>query len=201
MRVVWSIAFAGLVGAAPALAERGGGGHMTGRVAAPAPVRGPAPFRAPVPAPTPHVVPHGSPQAVPHGSPPPQAVPPGSPQAVQYGSPLAARPHLDGRRWVGHDAGPRDVRFHVERPWVAGRFRFIGRSHPFRLDGWDAGRHRFWFRGYYFGIASWEIPYVNDWNWSADEVVIYDDPDHDGWYLAYNTRLGTYVHVQYDGGE
>jgi hypothetical protein len=60
-------------------------------------------------------------------------------------------------------------------------------------------RDRFNVGGYYFQVAPYEYGYTDGWLWDNDDIILYLDPDHDGWYLAYDVRLGTYVHVQYLG--
>jgi hypothetical protein len=101
---------------------------------------------------------------------------------------------------VGHESRPPDVRYHQERPWAHGHFGgYVGPGHVHRIAGWSAPRHRFWFGHSAFVVAEPDWLYVDDWNWSGDEVVLYEDPDDPGYYLAYNTRLGTYVHVIFDG--
>ena len=109
-------------------------------------------------------------------------------------------PHVDARtdRWVGHDTGRKDAGYHLDHPWEHGHFPgAFGPMHVYRLGG--GGPQRFGFDGYFFSVAPADIDYCNDWLWNNDDIVIYADPDHDGWYLAYNSRLGTYAHVEYLG--
>jgi hypothetical protein len=158
-----------------------GGGHI--------PARGPAAVRAPRPAPA-------APPAASRPAAPAQA--PSRTFRDQPTHPEAPHVHAENDRWIGHDSGRADNHYHLDRPWEHGRFGGpIGAQHVFRLRG--GTRERFAIEGAFFSLAAYDYDYAQDWIWDSDDIVLYPDPDHDGYYLAYNVRLGTYVHVTYLG--
>jgi hypothetical protein len=145
---------------------------------------------------------HGVGGRIPERGPAPAAVDRHGPETIGHGPDMPGHPnaphvHNDGQ-WIGHDSGRNDQHYHLDRPFEHGRFDGgFGRDHVFRLEG--GGRNRFWFNGFYFDVAPYDYGAVGDWSWDNDQITLYPDPDHDGWYLAYNVRLGTYAHVQYLG--
>ena len=167
------------------LAQRGseprGGGHPAAVGGGHIPAHGPAPARASTPA---------------------RSRPATTENHIavdQKGHPDVPHVHAKNDKWVGHDSGPNDAHYHLDQPWAHGRFTGgFGPQHVFVLGG--GNRERFWFGSFYWDIAPYDYNIVAGWNWAGDQIVIYEDPDHVGWYLAYNPRLGTYAHVEYLGG-
>ena len=123
----------------------------------------------------------------------------GAPQ-WERGREGAAVPYVRGDNWYGH-SDANDVRFRLARPFPRGRFALTGPSHVYTVLRVDLGAHRIWLPGGYgWEIAPWEWAYTGSWCWDCgDRFVVYDDPDHLGWYLLLDLRTGEYVHVQYVG--
>jgi hypothetical protein len=48
-------------------------------------------------------------------------------------------------------------------------------------------------------VASYDLDHCRDWRWDRDQVYVYDDDHHAGWYLLFNARLGRSVHVEFSG--
>lgn len=146
-----------------------------------------------------YIPPSGPPRSAPvHGAPAhtaPPAKTSGKPDVE--GHPVAPHVHADTGHWVGHEAHAPEL--HLDHPWEHGHFSagLIGARHVWRLEGGGPGR--FWFGGFYWSVAPIDLGYCSDWLWDSDDIVIYDNPDDPGWYIAYNVRLGTYVHVMYLG--
>ena len=109
-------------------------------------------------------------------------------------------PHVNNDHWYGHDK-PNDRRYVIAHPFEHGRFEHFGPSYRYKVLRFDRDHHRFWFPGGFgFEIAAWDWPLAADWCWDCgDDLTVYEDSDHPGWYLLYNIHTGVYVHVQYVG--
>jgi hypothetical protein len=99
----------------------------------------------------------------------------------------------DYRGWDGdHD------RIHPGRAYPFGRYEhvrsvFIARRIDYRTRRVVLYDNSNWV------VAAYDLDRCRDWEWERDQVYVYDDDHHPGWYLLFNSRLGRYVHVEFSG--
>ena len=117
--------------------------------------------------------------------------------------------HDRGRHegWAKHSDEDRDrhrdwdfehERVIVSHPFPRGRFPGAGRSFVFRTVDFRTRRVILADRSAWI-VAPYDLELCRDWRWDRDTVVVYDDDVHPGWYVLFNTRLGSHVHVEYFG--
>lgn len=104
--------------------------------------------------------------------------------------------HYDGDDHRGWDDD--HDRIHPGHRYPYGRYEhvrevFIVRSMDYRT------RHVVLYDRSNWVVASYDVPRCRDWQWDRDQVYVYDDDHHPGWYLLFNARLGRYVHVEFSG--
>ncbi|MEO8449094.1 MAG: hypothetical protein ABI647_04845 [Gemmatimonadota bacterium] len=205
--IVLAVTVTILVPALAAAQARGADHPAGGQPAQRGQQRAQRPVQRPRPAAHPEEQPVGGGYVPPHGPPTGRARPATVPAATGRGGrtfgdranhPDAPHVHRDNI-WIGHNSGRNDIHYHLDHPWEHGRFiGGIGPRFVWRLHG--GGVDRFQIGGFFFQVAPYDYDYCSDWLWDSDDIVLYDDPDHLGWYVAYNVRLGTDCHVMYLGG-
>ena len=84
------------------------------------------------------------------------------------------------------------------RPYPNGRYENVKRSFVSVSIDYRTRRVVLYDRSNWV-VAPYDVDRCRDWRWDHDEVFVYDDDHHPGWYLLFNARLGRYVHVEYFG--
>lgn len=84
------------------------------------------------------------------------------------------------------------------RYYPHGHFKSSRRNFVFVSVNYDTRRvilddHSTWV------VAPYDIDHCSDWRWDRDDVEVYDDDIHPGWYVLFNARLGQHIHVEYFG--
>lgn len=134
--------------------------------------------------------------------PPPQRTRGTKPEQERWGGGrVNSTPHVNNDHWYGRDK-PNDKRYHLAHPFEHGHFEHFGPSYRYNIIRIDPNLHRFWLPGgYFFEVPAWDWPLAANWCWTCggDDFVLYEDPDHPGWYLLYNLYTGAFVHVLYMG--
>ena len=104
--------------------------------------------------------------------------------------------------WKEHRHGDDDDegRWRVVRAYPRGRYGHVREAFICRTIDYRTRRVILYDRSTWV-VAAYDVDHCRDWWWDRDNVYVYDDDHHPGWYLLFNARLGCYVHVQYFGAD